>query len=109
GVGRSSATTDATGHFSLRGVVGKRPRVVVVSADGHMAKAVQASGTDQDLKITLPEPGTLIVHFDIPGDEAEARVEAGLRTDDLEMPLWKNVLFKPTATVPNGGQIVLTN
>jgi hypothetical protein len=103
------ATTDAAGRFSLRGVETNGPRVIAVSVDGRMVQPMQASGPGQDLKITLPEPATLIVHYDILGDVAEADFGLTLRTNELELPLWKYVTLKPWGAVPNGGQTVLSN
>ncbi|MCX6923178.1 MAG: carboxypeptidase-like regulatory domain-containing protein, partial [Verrucomicrobia bacterium] len=105
----SFATTDAAGRFSLRGVGGNQTRVVAVSADGQLVQPLQVSGLGQELKITLPKPASLIVHYEIPGDVSEAYVGLTLRTNELEMPLWKYVMLKPAAKVQNGGKVVLTN
>lgn len=103
------ATTDAAGHFSLRGVEGNRPRVIVVSSDGRLVCPTVQPETGQEWKITLPEPATLIVHYEIAGDVAEADFNLTLHTNDLEMPLWKHITLKPWTKVPNGGQVVLNN
>jgi hypothetical protein len=63
----------------------------------------------QELKITLPKPAALIVHYDIPGDLSEAYFALAIRTNEMAMPLWKDVNLNPGAYVPNGGQIVLNN
>jgi hypothetical protein len=105
----SFATTDAAGRFALRGVGTNGPRVIAVSDDGRMIQPMQALGPGQDLKITLPEPATLIVHYDILGDVAEADFSLTLRTNELELPLWKYITLRTGGSVPNGGQIVLSN
>jgi hypothetical protein len=102
-------TTDAAGHFAFQGVGTNRTRVIVVSEDGQMVYPVAVSGPGQDLKITLPEPATLVVHYDIPEDVAEADFNLTLHSNEMEMPLWKYVTVKATARVTNGGQMVLSN
>jgi protocatechuate 3,4-dioxygenase beta subunit len=125
------ATTDRAGHFTLRGVDGNQTRVIVVTDDGQMVQhpasagfvatfladtaagqmvqPVQVSLPAQDLKITLPEPATLIVHYDIPGDVAETDFGLTLHTNELELPLWKYITLKPHGKVSNGGQTIMTN
>ena len=103
------ATTDGAGRFSIRGVDGNQTRVLVATDDGQMVQPVQTQVSDGELKITLPKPATLIVHYDIPGDVAETDFNLTLHTNELEMPLWKYVTLKPYGKVPNGGQTVLTN
>lgn len=103
------AATDVAGRFSLRGVNGNQTRVLVATDDGQMVQPVQTQVSAGDLKITLPKPATLIVHYDIPGDIAEMDFNLTLHTNKLEMPLWKYVTLKPSGKVPNGGQTVMTN
>ena len=103
------ATTDAAGRFSFRGVGEDSTRVIAVSEDGRLVQPVTASGPGQDVKITLPEPASMVVHYDILGDVAEANFNLELRTNELELPLWKYVTLHAGETVPNGGQIVLSN
>jgi hypothetical protein len=129
--GHTFATTDRAGHFSVRGVDGDQTRVIVVTDDGQMVQhpdragvvatfladtaggqviqPVQVSLPAQNLKITLPEPATLIVHYDIPGDQPEVSFNLSLHTNELEMPLWKYITLKPEGKVSNGGQTVMTN
>jgi hypothetical protein len=102
-------TTDGFGRFSLRGEGENQTRVIVVTADGQMVQPALASGPGQNLKIILPKPATVIVHYDIPGDQPQADFNLTLRTNELEMPLWKYVTLTATARVSNGGQTVLTN
>ncbi len=50
----SSASTDATGRFALRGVGETEPKVVVVSADGLQVCPAAKPEPGKDLEITLP-------------------------------------------------------
>lgn len=83
--------------------------MIVVSDDGQTVHPVAVSGPGQDLKITLPQPATLVVHYDIPGDVAQADFNLTLHSNEMEMPLWKYATVKATARVTNGGQMVLSN
>ena len=103
------ATTDQTGHFALRGAAGTQTRVIVVTADGQMVQPVQTEVSDREMQITLPNPATLIVHYDIPGDVAKTDFHLTLHTNGLEQPLWKYVTLKPYGNVSNGGETVMTN
>jgi hypothetical protein len=103
-------TTDRGGHFSLKGVdENQMTRVIVVTDDGQMVQPVQTQMSDGELKITLPEPATLIVHYDVPGDQSEVGFNLSLHTNELELPLWKYITLKPEGKVSNGGQTVMTN
>jgi hypothetical protein len=108
GEGYTFATTDHAGHFSIGGV-GENPRIIVVTDDGQMVQPVQTKLSDADLKITLPKPATLIVHYDIPGDQPKADIGLTLHTNELEMPLWKDIVSDVWTNVPNAGQIIFTN
>jgi hypothetical protein len=103
------ATTDAAGHFAFQGVGPNPTRVIVVSADGQMVHPVEVSGPGQNLNIRLPQPATLIIHYDIPGDLAEADFKLTLHSNEMKIPLWKYVGLHTTAQVTNGGQTVLSN
>lgn len=107
--GHTFDTTDREGYFAFRGVDGDQTRIIVATADGQMVQPVWTKVPAGDLKITLPRPATLIVHYDIAGDVAEPGIRLALHTNELEMPLWKYVALKPDGKVPNGGQLVMTN
>jgi len=104
-------TTDAAGRFSLRGVDGRQTRVIAVASGGRLVQpalaAVSSTANPDYRTIILPEPATLIVRYDIPGDDELAEINLVLRTNELALPLWKDVTLKPSATATNGGQIVL--
>ena len=109
GFGGSAAITYAEGHFALRGVGGTEQKVVVVSADGFQILIAPKAKLGQELKITLPEPATLIVRYDIPDDAPNADFELRRKPEGMEMPAWKDAEFVLKPTVANQGKIVLSN
>jgi hypothetical protein len=105
-----TATTGASGRFALQGDIRGAKQVVVVSADLRMVWAVTNGGSTNEMKITLPEPATINVRYDIAGDEAEAQLHFQLRCGEMNEDFRKAVkmdIFSPT--VANHGQIALTN
>jgi RNA polymerase sigma factor (sigma-70 family) len=102
----STATTDAEGRFSLSGVGGAEQKVVVVS-DVVQAWPVPITEPGQEMKIVLPEPATLVVRYDIPGDTEQAQI--WLETASWEMPGWAGIRADTQPFVSNQFQIVLTN
>ena len=102
----STATTDAEGRFTLSGVGGVEQKVVVVS-DVVQVWPVPITEPGQELKIVLPEPATLVVRYDIPGDSEQAQV--WLETASWEMPGWAGIRADTQPYVSNQFQIVLTN
>jgi hypothetical protein len=103
----STAITDAEGRFTLRGVGGTEQKVVVLSADGLQIWIAPKAETGQELKITLPEPATLIVRYDIPDDAPKTQLRLQLKT--WELSSMKGVTFVQQPTVTNQGQVVLTD
>ncbi|HXR07277.1 MAG TPA: hypothetical protein VN765_08100, partial [Candidatus Acidoferrum sp.] len=105
-----TGTTDVSGHFALRGDIKAAKGVVVVTEDSRMVWAVTNAGLANEMKITLPEPASIIVHYDIAGDEAQAqlglRMRCGEMNHDFRNAIKLNGLL---ATVANHGQLVLTN
>lgn len=99
----STATTDAEGCFALHGVGGTEQKRVVVSADSLQCWPVPELEPGQELKITLPQPATLIVRYDIPDDVPKAQLRLQL------MSSVNNVTCLQEPTVANQGQIILTN
>jgi hypothetical protein len=59
------------------------------------------------MKIVLPEPATLVVRYDIPGDTEQAQI--WLETASWEMPGWAGIRADTQPFVSNQFQIVLTN
>jgi hypothetical protein len=79
----------------------ERVQQVVVVSDIVQVWPVPITEPGQEMKIVLPEPATLAVHYDIPGDLEQAQLWLEFRSGiiaDLTEPL-----------VANGGEIVLTN
>jgi hypothetical protein len=106
GFSGSTATTDAEGRFSLGGVGGVEQKVVVVS-DVVQVWPVLITEPGQVVKIVLPEPATLVVRYDIPGDTEQAQLRLELKT--WEMPGWAGNRSVIEPLVSNQRQIVLTN
>ena len=61
-------TANASGRFTLSGNLKAAQAVVAVSADARMVWAVANNGATNGVKIQLPEPATIKVRYDIPGD-----------------------------------------
>ncbi len=101
----SSAITDAEGRFALRGVGRGKQKIVVVSADGLPVWIAGKTEPGQELKITLPEPATLIIRYDITDDVPQTKLQLQLKTKD--MPGWKGGAFLRQPTVTNRGEVVV--
>jgi hypothetical protein len=108
----SSTTTDNEGRFVLRGTGGTLQRVAVVSPDGFMIWPAVQSGPGEDLKVALPKPGTLIVSYDNPRDDPQAKLNLGFMTltnGPEEKSFWTNLWFSRSLMVANGSETILTN
>ena len=101
----STTTSDAVGHFSLRGVGGGGQIVFVVSPDGHQAVPMGNLQAGKEARITLPQPGALGARYDIPGDVATARLTLRLRPSEAQVAGSRGMEFYLESTVTNGGQI----
>jgi len=110
GPGEAHQVTDAEGRFTVDGTGAETWDSIVVLAphlhaclvpsfpEGHVAKTVYH----------LPEPATLVLRYDIPGDLDEAEIRAQLATWD--MPEWRGkVECTQRVSVGQGGEVVLTN
>jgi RNA polymerase sigma factor (sigma-70 family) len=102
----STATTDAEGDFILQGAGVPGERVVIAADELQLWPAPQAK-LGEDLKVTLPQPASLMVRYDIPDDMPKTQLR-------LQLMEWANSDFKNATsvqqpTVDNGGQIILTN
>jgi hypothetical protein len=102
----STAATDAEGRFALRGA-GTPGERVVVSADTLQFWFAPEAEPGKELKITLPEPATLIVCYDIPDDVPKTQLRLQLKTWELSHV--KEVTCIQEPTVMNQSRIVLTN
>ena len=61
----------------------------------------------QEMKIVLPEPASLVVRYDIPGDTEQVQLRLELAT--WKMPEWAGIIADPSLCGQTNGQIVLTN
>ncbi len=102
-------STDAEGRFTLTGI-GEDAKNIAVSCQTVDLWILPAPATDEaakDFEIRLPEPGKLIVHYDIPGGPEEATIFLQLHTWDREG--WKGVDNRRRPTVKQHGELVLDN
>ncbi len=98
--------TDLGGHFVLRGA-GEKGNVVVVLTDFLHAWTAPVSDLREEITITLPEPATLVLRYDIDNDLPEAEIHAYLNT--WERKDWQLGNIVQIAAVVNGSEMVLKN
>jgi beta-lactamase regulating signal transducer with metallopeptidase domain/Leucine-rich repeat (LRR) protein len=103
------SATDANGHFTLSGGNGTPQKLVVSSADGHMFHVLPDADSSRDLKVTLPQPATLVLHYDIPDDLPVAECILNFNSQKLDPAMWKDTSFGFDPVVTNRSEIVLTN
>lgn len=97
--------TDKDGRFVLHGARSKMNRIVV-SAPSLPVWNVPGPGGPQEVTIRLPEPATLVIRYDIEGDEPKARFHLHLMT--WEMPDWRSVVdTMQNPEAPNKGRVVV--
>jgi Leucine-rich repeat (LRR) protein len=104
-----TAITDSAGRFTLPGGNGTEQKVLVASADGHMAGIDPKVGPDHEAAVSLPQPATLIVRYDIPDDAPVAQVILNFESFKLDPALWKDVSLGLNPLVTNRAELVLTN
>jgi hypothetical protein len=104
-----TAITDSVGRFTLPGGNGTEQKVLVASADGHMAGIDPKVGPDHEAAVSLPQPATLIVRYDIPDDAPVAQVILNFESFKLDPALWKDVSLGLNPLVTNRAELVLTN
>jgi hypothetical protein len=101
----STVVTDVDGHFALSGVGGSGQELVVVSSAGFPVGFAPRVEPGQRLKITLPELGTLVVRYDIPGDVPRSSVRLQLMSPNL---LDRNCgMFVRYLEVTNKGEVLV--
>lgn len=104
------ATTDADGRFELPGG-GRSAKAIAVSApnvDLWVVPPPKPDATDE-LTIKLPEPGRLVVKYDIDGSPAKAPFSLQMvtwETPPLD-PSWKGIDNIHELTVPNKGELTI--
>jgi len=105
----STATTDPAGQFALYGGDPLSSQSILVSFKGGQIVAIAAKPRlGEEANICLPEPAKLIVHYDVPGDDVEAKLGINLAT--WEMEEWKNARVSTglQPTIRNQDKLELT-
>jgi hypothetical protein len=105
----SPATTDAAGRFALAGGNGSQQKVAITSEDGQMVWVAPKVDPEHEARVTLPQPATLAVRYDIPGDLSTAQLFLNFRPPNPDSEMWKGVSFGLSQVLTNGEEIVLTN
>lgn len=97
--------TDKEGRFAIDAAEGKGTALVVSAPTCHIWH-VPLTDAPGEITIKLPEPATLELLYDIPGDAPKAQVAIHLKS--WEMPAWKQVAdAEQTIAVPQSGRVVL--
>ena len=110
GLSKSSTTTAGPdGCFTLQGGNGTEQRVVAASADGQMVGVAPKVDPGHEAKVTLPQPATLVVRYDIPDDAPVAQLFLNFLPQELDPAVWKGISLNLGPTVTNHGELVLTN
>jgi hypothetical protein len=81
---------------------------VVVVSDAVQMWPIPITEPGREMKIVLPEPATLVVRYDIPGDTEQAQLRLELEKTS-KMPDWGGITAVTQPLVSNQCQIVLTN
>ncbi len=99
--------TDEDGRFAIDAAKGKATALIVSAPTCHVWQ-VPLTDAPGEVIIRLPEPATLELLYDIPGDAPQATIEIHLKSWD--MPGWKRVASAMrTVAVPNNGRVVLND
>lgn len=99
------AVTDKEGRFAIDAAKGEGTALVVSAPACHIWH-VPLAESPGEITIALPEPATLELLYDIPGDAPKAQIEIHLKSWD--MPGWKQVAgAERTVAVPQSGRVVL--
>ena len=83
--------TDADGAFTVTGIGGDAEHIAITSPalDVWVVPVPKADDVSDRLDVRLPQPGRLVVHYDIAGAPAKAKILLQLHT--WEMPGWSGV------------------
>jgi beta-lactamase regulating signal transducer with metallopeptidase domain/Leucine-rich repeat (LRR) protein len=104
-----SAVTDANGRFNVSGGDGTPQKLVAASVDGRLFQVIAGSDGSRDLTVTLPQPATLVLHYDTPDDSPVAACSLSFSSKNLDQAIWMNTSFGLSLEVKNRSEIVLTN
>jgi beta-lactamase regulating signal transducer with metallopeptidase domain/Leucine-rich repeat (LRR) protein len=105
----SPATTDPAGRFTLAGGDGTEQKVVFASPDGRMVWAAPKVDPEHEARVTLPQPATLTIRYDIPNDAPIAQLFLNFTPPNPDTGMSKGISFGLSPTVSNKAEIVLTN
>jgi len=108
GVGGKRETTDKDGRFVIYGAAPGEVHQIVLLPPGLHVWTVPVLQLGKELTVKLPEPATLVIRYDIPGDVPEGRFRVELKTWD--MPDWNGAVSSvQNPTAKNQGEVVLKN
>jgi hypothetical protein len=101
--------TDAGGRFALTGGKAPAPRIIAMSEDGRLFTLVSNVDAGREIPVALPEPATLVLHYDIPDDDLAAHAYLNWESagSDPEGRHYVNIGFD--AEVSNQTELVMTN
>jgi internalin A len=104
-----ASLTDATGTFLLPGGNGTRQRILCATADGQLFKMVPEADSSRNFSVTLPQPASLILRYDIANDIPEAEFVLNFRPEKPDSAAWQNLSIGFSPVAGNGGKVTLTN
>jgi len=101
--------TDAAGAFAITGLGGDAQRIAVTSSalDLWVVPVPQGEDANVNLDIHLPQPGKLVVHYDIAGAPDKAKLF--MRLYDWEIPGWSGVRNERYAFIQQHVECALDN
>ena len=98
---------DADGAFTVTGIGVDDQRIAVTSAALDLWVVPVPAESAGKFEIRLPQPGTLLVHYDIPGAPENAKTFLQLHT--WEMPEWKGVSLQRYDPIRQHVDFAITN
>ena len=101
--------TDADGAFTVTGIGEDAQRIAITSSalDLWIVSVPEGDAAGDNLEIRLPQPGRLVVHYDIAGAPDKARLFMQLHT--WEMPGWRGVTNNRHDPIQQHVETVLDN
>jgi len=107
--GAVRVATDADGAFTVTGIGGDAQRIAISSSELDLWVVLVPKGDDanDNLDIRLPQPGKLVVHYDIAGAPDKAKILLQLHT--WEMPGWSGVTNERFEPIQQHVEFVLDN
>ena len=101
--------TDADGAFTVTGIGEDAQRIAITSSalDLWVVPVPKGDAANDNLEIRLPQPGKLVVHYDIAGAPDKARLFMQLHT--WEMPGWRGVTNERYDPIQQHVEFVLDN